>query len=814
MLRLLYRLTLFSLFMALLGGVVLYAAYRHLEPQLPSVETLRDVRLKEPLRIYSRDGALIAEFGEMKRTPLPFAEFPLQLRQAVIAVEDGRFYEHQGVDLLGLSRAAINLLRTGEKGQGGSTITMQVARNFFLSREKTYLRKISEILLSLKIEKELNKDEILELYLNKIYLGKRAYGMAAAGQVYYGKPLNELTLAQMAMLAGLPKAPSAANPLANPDKAIARRNYVLSRMAELGFINNAQFAAAREAPITAKLHTTEIDLDAPYVAEMARAALFDRFGEDAYNNGYHVYTTVKSKNQRAANSALRNQLVAYEQRHGYRGPEAQLPLPANAGSATWMALLEPYQTQGGLLPAIVLNTQIANGKGGRVGLKNGETIDLAWDDINWARRFIALNQRGKAPSQSSDIVKVGDVVRLLVNEPDIKAVKPATAAAAQPATYQLAQIPQVAGALVSLDPEDGSILALVGGFDFYQSKFNRVIQAERQPGSSFKPFIYSAALENGFTTASMINDSPVVFEDASLEADWRPENYSGEFYGPTRMREALIHSRNLVSIRLLRSVGVKTALQHLERFGFPTAKMPANLSLALGTGSFTPLEMIRAYAILANGGYKVDPYLIDRIDESGSATLFQATPLRICPACENTNNEIPSTPPAYPVAPRQIEAGNIFLVRSMMQDVVRYGTGRRAMELKRNDLAGKTGTTNDQRDAWFSGYNSKVATVAWVGFDTPSNLGANETGGKAALPMWMEYMRTALEGIPESTMEPPANIVSRRIDKKNGLLTGADNPDAIFEYFREDHLPEEESHSGTGQGGSGRTVEAITRELF
>lgn len=786
---------LFGLFVA--GLVITLGVYVYLAPQLPSIETLRDARLQVPLRIYSADGGLIAEFGEMKRTPLRYADVPPQVIQAVLAAEDDRFFEHPGVDYQGLLRAAAHLLRTGEKSQGGSTITMQVARNFFLSSEKTFLRKIKEIFVALRIEQELSKEEILELYLNKIYLGNRAYGVASAAQIYYGKNVHDLDLAQIAMIAGLPKAPSIYNPIVNPARALQRRNYVISRMESLGYIDAATAAQARAAPVTAKLHAQPTDVEAAHLAEMVRAEVVARYGEEiAYTAGYKVYTSVEGRLQQAATRSLRTALLQYDRRHGYRGPEAHVTLNEDT---SLQQILTRYSTVGGLIPGIVvaLDEQAA-----RVFIGGEEPVVVEWPGLEWARRYINDDRAGDPPTKASDILKVGDVVRLESGETG----------------WRLAQLPQVEGALVSLRPSDGAVLALVGGFDFYASKFNRVTQAERQPGSAFKPFIYSAALEKGFTPSSVINDAPVVFEDAELEGAWRPENYSGKFYGPTRLREALVASRNLVSIRVLRSIGIAYARNYLQNFGFQASKLPLDLSLALGSATVTPMEMVRGYAVFANGGYLVEPWFIQRIEDADGNVLFEQRPALACADCAQPAD---TSSPAQvqvtetemsPQAPRTLDPRNAYLMASMMNDVINRGTGARARALGRNDLAGKTGTTNEQRDAWFCGFNPDVVATAWVGFDIPRPLGAGETGSSVALPMWVEYMREALNGLPQRALPQPAGLVTVRIDPETGLAAAPGSRNAIFETFYSENMPAagtpgQSPAAGTDQG-------SVTEQLF
>jgi len=819
-----------------LGGITALSVYLYLEPKLPPIESLKDVRMQVPLRVYSREGKLIAEYGEMKRVPLRYEQFPPDLVHAFLAAEDNRFFEHPGVDYQGIIRAAVHLIRTGERGQGGSTITMQVARNFFLSREKTYSRKINEILLSLKIERELSKEQILELYLNKIYLGKRAYGAAAASQIYYGKTLPELSLAQTAMIAGLPKAPSAYNPIINPDRAIQRRNYVLGRMRDLGYIDDTQYQEALNAPGTAELHNLNTELDAPYAAEMIRAEMVKRYGKDAYTFGYKVYTTIDARLQEAANKALHDNLIAYDRRHGYRGPEAHRDLPKQAGAEEWAAAIKGFGNIGGLQPGLVI---AMSEKEAVCYLPDNQLQVITWDGLSWARPYINENSMGAEPKKVADILKVGDIVRL---EEDSEGV------------LQLAEVPNVAGALVSLRPNDGALLALAGGFDFFQSKFNRATQAQRQPGSNFKPFIYSAALANGYTLASIINDAPVVFDDNELESEWRPENYSGKFFGPTRLHEALVHSRNLVSIRLLQGIGINTAINYVTNFGFDPERLSRDLSLALGSASISPYELVRGYATFANGGFLIDPYYIQRIEDSDGNLLYQADPLIACddncadfvqqqtpvkaettePGSDTVTEQATEAATAEPSAlgeqtdnvpveelhlprpaPRTVDKRNVYLVRTMMQDVILRGTGRRALSLGRHDLAGKTGTTNDQRDAWFSGYNNDIVTTAWVGFDNPQPLGRRETGAHAALPMWIEYMREALQGRPEAPMPQPDGMVSARIDATNGEFTSADNPNAMFEIFRVENVPQPSEQSGNeNDTNQDKESGTLTEQLF
>ena len=867
--------------LSLLGGLGFLAVYAYITPKLPDIETLRDVQLKVPLRVYTKDGLLLAEFGEMKRTPLRYEEFPDALIKALIAAEDDRFFEHPGVDYKGILRAALHLVRTGERAQGGSTITMQVARNFFLSREKTFLRKFNEIFLAFKIEEELTKQEILELYLNKIYFGKRAYGVAAAAQVYYGKNIDELNLSEMAMIVGLPKAPSRYNPIVNPSRALLRRNYVLGRMRDLNFITQSEYDDTYAIEDDAAVHGQNLEVEAPYVAEMVRSEMLKRYGNNAYTAGYQVYTTVDSKLQIAANEALRQALHAYERRHGYRGIIGHVELfnfEFETDEEYWDSVLAEQPVQGDLVPAIVFQVEEQSAY---AYTADGQVVFMDWPQLEWARRYIDEFNMGPKLDNAKQILAEGDVVYVVP---------------AQKGCSYLAQVPIVTGALVSLKPDDGAVQSLVGGFDFYQSKFNRVIQAKRQPGSSFKPFIYSAALDKGFTAASVINDSPVVFDAPGLEDTWRPENYTGKWYGETLLRTALIKSRNLVSIRLLRDIGIGYAVRYATRFGFKRSSLPRDLSLALGSGAITPLELANGFSVFANGGFKVQPYFIDYILDSDKNVIHVEQRQEVCVKCveeieeklrleqekeearlaelakkaemglavedvakdslesakveterpeqaaqeqvtQASENKIPvlsvdvesevvkaedskevvmieqTGPQLVKFAPRVLSPQTTFLMNTMMRDVIRYGTGRRALSLRRKDLAGKTGTTNDQRDAWFSGFNRNVVTISWVGFDNPHPLGNRETGAIAALPMWNAYMGKALRGMPEALLEQPDGIVSVRIDKNTGLPATPESTETMFEYFLEDQVPNE---SNTGQIRSGNTDDSsnITEQLF
>ncbi len=791
-----------------LGTIAVVAVYLHLEPQLPSIENLREIELQVPLRIYTSDQLLMAEFGEKRRTPLIYNQIPRQVINAFLAAEDDRFFHHPGVDYRGILRAAVQLILTGKRSQGGSTITMQVARNFYLSSKKTFTRKINEILLSLRIEGALTKEEILELYLNKIYLGNRSYGVGAAAEVYYGKHLHELNLAQAAMIAGLPKAPSRFNPIVNPARALQRRDYVLKRMAKLGHISQEQLSEALKQPVTAEMHGSQTELDAPYLAEMVRSEMVRRFGDNAYNEGYRVYTTIDKKSQLAADAALRSTLIEYDQRHGYRGAEQSFEITPQNDDVVLDQILRDIRKVGNLLPALVtgIEKQTAN-----IYLGSGKHARIEWDGLSWARPYISENRRGKQPKQAADILKHGDLIRVM----EISGEK-------EP-TWRLAQIPAIQGALVSLNPNNGAILSLVGGIDYYLSKFNRVIQAKRQPGSGFKAFIYSAALEAGFTPASIINDAPIVINDHRLETEWRPQNYSGKFYGPTRLRHALTNSRNLVSIRLLRSIGMEQALNHAKLFGFDPNDLPQKLSLALGSGTVTPLQMAKGYAVLANGGFMVEPYFIQKIENSKREIVFEAQPLQVCSECQQTATLDEQGKPIYPtkaqpgVAPRVISPQNYFLMNSMMRDVIQQGTATKAKILGRKDIAGKTGTTNDQRDAWFNGFHRSHVAIVWVGFDSSAPLGNKEVGGEAALPAWIKYMQVVLKDTEEQPLEMPADMVAIRIDQKTGNPAPPWQKDAIYEFFRAENAPEVPNFDKSENFAPGGTLpenREDTNELF
>ncbi len=799
--------------MSVVAGITALGAYIYFVPGLPGVATLKDVELQVPLKVYSRDGKLIAVYGEKRRQPLDIEDYPTQVIQAFLAAEDDRFFTHPGVDYQGLIRAAIDVALTGEKRQGGSTITMQLARNFFLGRERTYVRKLREIFLALRIEHELSKNEILELYLNKIYLGNRAYGVGAAADVYYGLSVDALNLAQVAMIAGLPKAPSAFNPIINADRAVLRRNYVLGRMRELRYIDEESYKHSLETPVTASRHYPRVEIDAPYIGEMARAYMVETYGTEAYNKGHRVFTTIDSSLQQIAKPALINGLLAYDQRHGFRGPESRLELVyTDTNEIDFEKLdeaLSNLQEIGGLIPAIVTKVDTQKIE---IYLGAQQTSNLLLEKAKWAKPYVNENVMGKEPKDFTKIFTQGDIIRVVE---------------AEPGQWSLTQIPEVAGAFVAIDPQNGSILALVGGYDYNYSKFNRVVQAKRQPGSSFKPFIYSAALDSGYTPASIINDAPVVFEDVALEDTWRPQNYSGKFFGPTRLRDALTKSRNMVSIRLLIDIGRRHAMQHITKFGFDPEQLPYDLTLALGSGSVSPLELATGYAVFANGGYHIEPYFIERIEDIKGDVLYRSSPLMVCEEdCQalqqqmqkdsddlisddlNIVTEIRS-------ANRVLSKENAYQMVSMMQDVIQRGTGRKARELGRRDIAGKTGTTNDQHDAWFSGFNGDIVATAWVGFDQHKPLGRREVGGVAALPIWIEFMRSALEGKPENSLRQPDGIVTLRIDPTTGLLVDQDSSQGIEETFREEYMPTksaETNNQATYRQG-GEEIE-IPEQLF
>ncbi len=813
--------------------IALAGLYAYLNPRLPSIEGLSDVRLQVPLRIYSSDGSLMGEFGEKRRSPKTLEEIPERLRQAFLSAEDDRFFEHPGVDYQGILRAAFNLIYTGERGQGGSTITMQLARNFYLSSEKTYIRKLSEIFLALKIERELSKEKILELYLNKIYLGNRSYGVAAAAQVYYGTSLDELTLAQTAMIAGLPKAPSRYNPIVNPERAVMRRNYVLSRMRQLDFITDDEYMIAREVPVSAKLHRGDVQVRAPYVNEMVRVEIVNQFGDEAYSRGLRVYTTVQDRLQEAANESLWNGLVAYDRRHGYRGVVRHVDVVDEEADDQLYLHIEDDRPYGRFEPAIVTSIETVTvlrpssdsaeqqAKGAaaaadkfqtreeqqvNIAFRNGDTAVIGMQGLAWARPYISVNRVGDKPKSADQVLKRGDVIWAVQNEQGF---------------WELGQVPEVQGALVAISSNDGAIRALTGGFEFTYSKFNRAVQAKRQAGSGFKPFIYSAALDKSFTPATLVNDAPVVFEDDALEASWRPENYSGRFFGPTRLRQALYKSRNLVSIRVLKAVGIGDATRYLSKFGFAESEVPHDLSLALGSAEVSPLQQARGYAVFANGGYLVEPYVITRIEDADGAVLYEADPVVACVPCvlaERRNRQDTQAEEPLPRLPKQaeqtLEPRLVYQMNSILQDVIKKGTGVRARSLGRNDLAGKTGTTNDQRDAWFNGYHPDLVAVTWVGFDQLKPLGNKEAGSSAALPLWIEFMQTALAGRPEKQLKRPKGLVTVKISAETGEVATDQDQETLFEIFRSENAPGINSVVTEKPAITGTSDNPIPEQLF
>lgn len=768
-----------GLILGLAGLGVLYHIYN---TQLPSVAELGEVRYQMPMRIHDRDGGLMAEYGNERRFPVSYDEIPQVVVDAFIAAEDDRFFQHVGVDFIGLTRAVVELVRTGEKSQGGSTITMQVARNFYLGREKTYTRKLHEILLAIKIDRTFSKEEVLALYLNKIFMGHRAYGVKAAAQVYFDKDLPELTLAEAAMLAALPKAPSTTNPVTNPDRALARRAYVLGRMLRLGKIDQSNFDRAMSEALPGRLFiSAEVVTQAPYAAEMARHDLVEQFGEDAYRLGLNVHTNIDPKAQASARRAFRQNLIAYDRRHGYRGPEADWSADL-ADLDTLKERLAKTKPVGGLLPAVVLG---ATSSSATLLVKDQGEVSLDIEAMRWACAYRDVDRCGPKPEAVDSVLAAGDLVR----------VEPVGDAA--DGGYRLAQIPEVTGALVALDPSSGAIRALVGGFDFFHdSQFNNVTQAERQPGSAFKPFLYSAALDHGFTWASLINDSPVVIEDGVRAGiDWRPSNYGRSFGGMRRMRDGLIHSVNLMSVRLAQAVGPSNVLAYAERFGLPVETWQPTLSMALGSYTLTPLDQAKGFAVFANGGYRVSPYLVTEVDSPDDGVVYSHPDVSFCDSCS-----VESADPS--LAPRVISRQNAFLMRSGLRSVAQQGTGARAQrELERRDIGGKTGTTNDQRDAWFSGFGPGWVAVAWVGFADNSELGRRETGGHAALPMWIDFMRDVLPA-PAETEMPPEGVVTAWIDRTSGGRVPEGHPGALLEYFDTTNpraaLPKEDLEAASG----------------
>lgn len=769
-----------------------------LGPGLPQIESVKDLKLQTPLRIYSADNKLMGEFGEIRRQPLPYDKLPPLFVKAVLAAEDDRFFSHGGVDAGGLLRAASELAKTGRIQSGGSTITMQLARNFFLSTEKSFIRKFNEILLSIQLERSLSKEEIFELYANKIFLGNRAYGVQSAAFVYYGKSLDELTLSQWAMLAGLPKAPSKYNPLVNPGRALARRDWIIHRMLKLGFIDAATHDAAIKEPEIASLHGLQTDMNSPFVAEMGRQFAIDTLGENAYTGGYNVYTTVDSRLQIVAQQAIWDGIRVYDLRHGYRGPEKHFQSPPdNTTNIYWLDILKNLSRIGDLEPAIIIRV---DKNAINAILRDGKAITIEWsgDIANFLRPHKNENHIGSQPTSFASVFKPGDLIRVRHEQAD---------------KWLIGQIPRAQAALVSLNSTTGAVIALVGGSDFALSKFNRATQAMRQPGSSFKPFFYIKALEEGYTPATLINDSPIVFQEAGMQEAWRPENAGDEYLGPTRLRRALYESRNMVSIRILQSLGVPETLKSLSRFGFDTRNMQPNLSLALGTHAVPPMTMAEAYTVLANGGFKVKPFLVQRIEDSQGNVVYQQEAQIACHDCE-------AVVQGHAVsAPRVVDEQTAYIIDDILKDVIRKGTGRAALELGRADIAGKTGTTNGPTDVWFSGYNPSIVTTTWLGFDDNTFLGKREYGGTAALPIWIAFMREALKDMPVIERPMPTGLTTVRIDPDTGHIASPDRKDAIFEIFRSDNQQEPSDGSGTAEPENGITPSpepstTLTEEIF
>ena len=822
-----------AVFCILLGAGSIYGLYKFVEPQLPDVATLKDVRLQIPMQIYSADGELMAQYGEKRRIPVTLAQMPPEMVKAFIATEDSRFYEHHGVDPVGIFRAASVALFSGHATQGASTITQQLARNFFLSPERTLMRKIKEVFLAIRIEQLMSKDEILELYLNKIYLGYRAYGVGAAAQVYFGKTVDQLTLSEMATIAGLPKAPSTFNPLYSLDRATSRRNVVLSRMLSEGYITQEQFTQARSETIDANYHAPEIAFSAPYLTELVRQEMVTRYGEKAYEDGYRVYTTISRKNQQAAQNAVRTNVLDYDMRHGYRGPANVL---WKVGEAAWDTKkitdsLKALPSYGPLAPAVITS---ASSQEATAMLGDGTTVSLRMEGVRWARPWISDTQQGRTPGKVTDVVQAGQQVWVRqVND-----------------SWWLAQVPDVNSALVSINPHDGAILALVGGFDFNQSKFNRATQALRQVGSNIKPFLYTAAMDKGLTLASILNDVPISRWDAGAGSDWRPKNSPAEYAGPIRLRQGLGQSKNVVMVRAMRAMGVDYAAEYLQRFGFPAQNIVHTESLALGSASFTPMQVARGYAVMANGGFLVDPYFITKIENDQGGVIFAANPKVACAECdipviygetqksnvlenqdvedvatsqeqknlavpmpqlEQANQDLVARTGSQQYAPHVINTPLAFLIKSALNSNIFgepgwMGTGWRAgRDLQRHDIGGKTGTTNSSKDAWFSGYGPGAVTSVWIGFDDhrrdlgrttasgaiKDQISGYEGGAKSAQPAWDAFMKSILDGVPEDPLTPPPGVITVNIDRSTGQLANGGNSRA--EYFIEGTQPTQQA---------------------
>ncbi|MEC7310307.1 PBP1A family penicillin-binding protein [Vibrio crassostreae] len=825
------RLFIFTLICMILGVSTIFGFYYYVKPELPDVATLRDVELQTPMQVFSQDGKLISQFGEKRRNPVTYDEIPRHLVEALIATEDSRFYEHPGIDPIGITRAALVVAMSGSAKQGASTITQQLARNFFLSNEKKIMRKIKEIFIAIHIEQLLSKEEIMELYVNKIFLGHRSYGFGAAARVYFGKDLPDLTLSEIATLAGMPKAPSTMNPIYSVERATNRRNVVLRRMLDEKYITQAEFDEARSEKLISKYHGAEIELSAPYVAEVARAWMVERYGEAAYTSGMKVYTTVDSKLQKAANQAAIKNLLGYDERHGYRGAEKVL---WQTEQSAWdhdkiVKHLKSQPTYGDLVPAVVTSV---DSKSAQVWVKNQGEGTIEWQGMNWARKFLTDNRQGPAPSQAKEILAVGEQVWVrheavtgdeVSEEPTEES---ATAESKAPIVWRLSQVPNANTAFVAMNPNNGAVLSMVGGFNFVHNKFNRATQSIRQVGSGIKPFIYSAAIEKGLTLASLINDAPINQWDKSQGTAWRPKNSPPTYVGPTRLRIGLAQSKNVMAVRVLREVGLDDTRNYLTRFGFDIDEVPRSETIALGAGSLTPMKVAQGYSVFANGGYYVEPFYISRVETPFGETEFEATPKVVCK--DDCQQQITTDPMAdefaeqdvdakVQYAPQVISEQNAFLVREMMYSNIWgggdwsagtgwNGTGWRAQPLKRRDIGGKTGTTNDSKDTWYSGYGPGMVATVWVGFDNHnrnlgrtkanSNLGKNqitgaEAGAKTAEPAWVDFMGTALAGVPAERKEIPENIVRVRIDRDTGLLTNKFDSSSMFEYFEKGTEPTE-----------------------
>lgn len=753
---------------------VAVAQYSQLEQEIENHGDLREQKLQVPLRIYSSNQILIAEYGDKKRTPVSIDKVPKLMQRAFLASEDDRFYQHPGVDYQGIIRAAAKMVQTGRKRQGGSTITMQVARNYFLTPEKTFTRKIKEIFLSLKIEKELTKDEILELYLNKIYLGQRAYGVAAAAQIYFNKQLSELTLAEMATIAGLPKAPSRDNPISNPSRATQRRNYVLRRLFQLNDISEQDYIAASNTDMETSKQESIDHIDSAYFSETIRSLMQSKYPNNLYTSGLKVSTTLDIKHQKQANRALRNNLHAYDNRHGFRGAETTISWPRESDSKSLEEELSSIQSYKDLIPGVV--TEVTD-LSAQIFLNATTTVKVNFDKMKIKAPYKTADHVGDRYTSMTQVLRQGDIIRIYIDEKQ---------------QAHLRQLPRAEGAFVTLNPNSGAVTSIVGGYSFKRSKFNRATQALRQPGSGIKPFIYAAALDKGYTTATLINDSPVVYMDNSSEDYWKPQNYSHSFFGPTPLRTGLIKSRNLVSIRLLRDIGIDYTRTYLTRFGFKKNDLAPSLSMVLGTNVTTPLKMASAYAVFANGGYRVTPYFIDTIKGYDDNVVFSRNNLLACPECLPHQPEVDiSNPLPQKVAPRVLSTETHYLMDSLLRDVVARGTARKARVLSRDDIGGKTGTTNNQKDAWFFGFHPSLVAIAWVGFDTPQPLGKGETGGRAALPMWIEFMKEILPDLPRKRIRMPNGVVMAKIDPASGKLARPNQRNAIYEVFKKQTVPTE-----------------------